>query len=263
MSEALADVQAPLEARVTLRAFFEQSSAWIAGEPETAVHGELSALWNAQRTLEEAVAAVRANDAAHAMALADSPAVRSCFDRDPAALPGFLAVMFSSRETKLLDFVREKLTSSPDLARQPYAHGRTLLHDAAATGNLAVVECLLHLGADPNATDSAGHAPLYGVGNECKAGTGAAVVHALARAGGSVNAQDGVQRCTALHMAARRGNIRVAEALLDCGADIEARDRGGATPLGRALNCRKNLMADYLRARGASPSGAGSKASRR
>jgi truncated hemoglobin YjbI len=259
MGEALEDVQAPEEASHALRGFFEQSSRWLIGEPEAAaetLHSELAGQWHSQRALEEAVAAVRdtilnPGEAARAIALAESPAVRSCFERDPACLPGLLAVMCASRDAALLDFVRQKVTAHPSLVRQRHAYGRTLLHDAADAGNLAAVECLLALGADPNATDGGGHAPLYGVGNACTAETGAAVVHALVRAGACVDARDGVQRTTALHMAARRGNVQVAEALLDCGADIDARDRGGATPLRRAINCRKRPMADFLRARGA------------
>ena len=255
MSETLDDLQTPEPAHGALREFFEQSSAWLIGEPigepEVPMHGELRDPWNAQRALEETVAAVRAGDAARAIALAGSPAVQSCFARDPSALPGLLGVMCSSRDSAMLDFVRQNLTTYPELVRQRSNYGRTLLHDAADAGELAVVEYLLQLGADPNATDGGGHAPLYGVGNACTSETAASVVHALVRAGAQVDARDGVQRTTGLHMAARRGNVRVAEALLDCGADIEARDRSGATPLRRATNCRKRPMADFLRARGA------------
>lgn len=208
MNEALDDIQAPAKARAELRSFFEQSSAWLIGEPEGAIHGELAGPWQAQQALEETVAAVRANDAA------------------------------------------QKLAAHPELVRPRYTKGRTLLHDAAHNGNLAVVELLLQLGADPNAVDGGGHAPLYAVGNGCMARTGPAVVRALVRAGAQVDADGGVQRCTALHMAARRGNVAVAEALLDCGAEINRRDKGGATPLRRAINCRKRPMADFLRARG-------------
>ena len=52
-------------------------------------------------------------------------------------------------------------------------------------------------------------------------------------------------------MAARRGNVPVAEALLDCGADGEARDKLGDTPLHRAVKCGKTEMVAFLLSRGA------------
>ena len=66
-----------------------------------------------------------------------------------------------------------------------------------------------------------------------------------------MNFAEGSKRCTPLHMAARRGNVEIAEALLDCGADIDVRDSKGDTPLQRALNCRKPELASLLLARGA------------
>src|SRR4029077_20807517 len=131
-------------------------------------------------------------------------------------------------------------------------------HEAAAAGNLAIVEQLLKLGADPNATDGGSHTPLYSVGNECAAG-GGPVVSTLVEGGAQVDACDGVKRCTALHMAARRGNTEVAAALLDCGADIEARDSLGDTPLRRAVNCSKTQVAAFLISRGADLSSRGSR----
>jgi ankyrin repeat protein len=114
------------------------------------------------------------------------------------------------------------------------------------------VELLLRLGADPNATDSGKHAPLYCLSNESKEGGGDAV-RALIRGGALVNACDGVKRCTALHMAARRGNVEIAEALLDCGADTNAHDSQGVTPLQRAINCRQVAVAELLRSAGPRP----------
>ena len=108
------------------------------------------------------------------------------------------------------------------------------------------MKTLLELGADPEAEDGGGHTPLYSVANECAKG-GGGVVHALVRAGANVNASGGVKRCTPLHMAARRGNTEVATALLDCGANIAARDSQGVTPLRRATNCRKAEVAALLR----------------
>jgi ankyrin repeat protein len=91
------------------------------------------------------------------------------------------------------------------------------------------------------------------VGNECSAPGGGEVVRALARVGANLDAQDGVKHCTALHMAARRGNVEVAEALLDCGANLEAHDSRGETPLRRAVNCRKISLVALLLKRGADP----------
>ena len=85
------------------------------------------------------------------------------------------------------------------------------------------------------------------------------MVRALVQGGADINARDGVKHCTALHMAARRGNIEVAGALLDCGADIEARDSLGDTPLRRSVNCDKVGVAAVLLARGADIHSIGSK----
>jgi ankyrin repeat protein len=63
-----------------------------------------------------------------------------------------------------------------------------------------------------------------------------------------------------LPMAARRGNVDVIGALLDGGADIEARDSAGDTPLRRAVNCNKVEAAKLLLARGADPRSKGSRA---
>ena len=103
----------------------------------------------------------------------------------------------------------------------------------------------------PAYADSGGHTPLYCVANECASETGPEVVRALVRAGADVNACGGVTRATALHMAARRGYVEIARALLDCGAAIEARDSKGDTPLQRAVNCRRDGVVQLLVERGA------------
>jgi ankyrin repeat protein len=121
------------------------------------------------------------------------------------------------------------------------------------------VGLLLQVGAEPDATSAGGHTALYSVGNQCAVAGGGKVVRALVEAGADVDARDGVKQCTALHMAARRGNIEVAEALLDCGANLEARDSVGDTPLRRAVNCDKTGVAALLLARGADRNSVGGK----
>jgi len=52
-------------------------------------------------------------------------------------------------------------------------------------------------------------------------------------------------------MAARRGHVEIARALLDSAAAVSPQDRKGDTPLQRAINCRKNDVSQLLLERGA------------
>jgi ankyrin repeat protein len=122
------------------------------------------------------------------------------------------------------------------------------------------VELLLDIGAGEIADDGL-RSPLYCVGNECSGPGGSRIVRALLKKGSTnVNAEHGVKRCTALHMAARRGNVDVIGALLDGGADLEARDSAGDTPLRRAVNCNKVEAVRLLLSRGADRYSKGSRA---
>jgi truncated hemoglobin YjbI len=240
MDEALKDVGIAETARGALRDFFEVASAhMIDGKPEARrLSRELGRRWSAQQAVDAAVAAIRKGNADRAIKLAGA-----C---PPAVLPGLLALMIGSGNSALIEFVHKRVTGEPGLIHQRYA-GRTLLHAAAGAGSLSTVELLLRLGADPNVLDGGKHTPLYCTGNECAGAESADVVHALICGGAQVDAHDGVTGATPLHMAARRGNAVVAKALLDCGANIAARDRRGDTPLQRAINCKKAHVAELLR----------------
>jgi truncated hemoglobin YjbI len=262
MARAFDDVQIEESARAALLGFFEQASAYIVNrgdapaiEEGKSKHSEVSRGWEVQRTLDEAVAAIRKGDADKVAALAGGSALQSC---DRAIFSGLLAQMIRSGHPGMVEYVRDRLAGEPSLVQERYA-GRTLLHEAAAAGNLTILEVLLSLGADANANDGGGHTPLYSVGNECAFAGGGNIVRALIRAGAKVDANDGAKHCTALHMAARRGNVEVAEALLDCGADMEACDSLGETPLRRSANCNKIEVAALLVARGADIHSKGSK----
>jgi truncated hemoglobin YjbI len=238
------------ETRKALRQFFLQSSAYVvgenAGEPghEKLAHEELTGRWATQRRLDDAIGAIAGCRDHEALALAAQFASR------PSVFVGLLARMIQSGRTGLIRFVIDAVENEPSLARARFS-GRTLLHFASGAGCIEVVALLLRLGTDPNIEDGGGHTALYRVANECASEAGPALVRALVQAGADVNACGGVTRATALHAAARRGHAAVASALLDCGAALEARDTKGDTPLQRAVNCRKGVVAQLLVERGA------------
>jgi truncated hemoglobin YjbI len=122
--------------------------------------------------------------------------------------------------------------------------GQTLLHEAAAAGDGELAAVLIRSGADPDARETEGHTPLY------RAST-ADVTRVLLAAGATADVTSGPTRGTPLHQAARRGNVSVAEALLDHNATVDARDAKGQTPLRRAVNCRQLPMVRLLVQRGA------------
>lgn len=240
---------APLDdaARQALRQFFLHTSAYVVGKQDTAVpeHAELAACWASQRMLDDVIAAIAGGHDQEAITLAPR------FSPRPSVFVGVLARMIQSGRAMMIRFVLDTITKDPALSTHRFS-GRSLLHFACGAGCMEVVALSLRLGADPNIQDSGGHTPLYRVANECASDAGPGLVRMLVRAGADVNACSGVTRATALHMAARRGYVGIADALLDSGAAIQATDSKGDTPLQRALNCRRPLVAKLLRDRGAS-----------
>jgi truncated hemoglobin YjbI len=268
MNTALEEPQMEEPLRAALREFFEQSSAYVVNSQPAAsnpaeptsepIRQEIRSRWNAQCALDDAIAALRDEDAERAISLAQSDILRARFQLDQSTLTGLLAQMMRGANPILLRYIQEEISRDPALVQERYA-GRTLLHDAASLANLALVEVLLSVGANPNAPDGGSHTPLYSLANQYNGPNGGTVVRALAQSGAKVNANGGAKRCTALHMAARRGNVEIAEALLECGADIDARDSLGDTPLRRSVNCDKTQVASLLLAKGADAHSIGNK----
>jgi ankyrin repeat protein len=162
---------------------------------------------------------------------------------------GLLFRLVQSGRARLIQFVMDAAESDPSLMTRRFG-GNTLLHVAAGAGCLELVKLLLRLGVDPN-LEGRERTPLYCVANECASDTGPEVVRELVRTGADVDARSGVTRATALHAAARRGHLKVAQALLDAGATVNVQDRKGHTPLQRAINCRKAEVSHLLTEHGA------------
>ncbi len=152
-----------------------------------------------------------------------------------------------------LEQVRAWLASDPTQVNQLSPDGFPPLGLAAFFGQLAVLRYLLEQGADPNrsASNAMRVAPLHSAvafGDPQLAG---AMARLLVESGAQVNA---VQQggWTPLHEVADKDQLETAELLLANGADPNARSDDGLTPL--ALARRKSFarMAALLQQHGAS-----------
>jgi cytohesin len=156
------------------------------------------------------------------------------------------------------------------------------LHQAAARGKAADVSRLLAAGADPNAVNDRGQAPLHLAATRNE--DGPPIVAALVQAGARVNAADsrgatplivalmvgrvptaralldagadavapaGYHDLTPLHITAAMGEVDLADVLLRKGATLAAVDDAGATPLHFAAREGQTAMVTFLLDRGA------------
>lgn len=245
MEAALRSIELDEDTREALFQFFTSISTYVlGGDGEPVPDPELAERWEGSKALDEFVADIVAGRDAEVLRRFRQFAVQPCL------FAGVMSRMLQTGRPVLVRAVVEAIEQDPSLGTRRSA-GRTLLHAAAGAGCVDVVEVLLRVGIDANQLDSGGHGPLYRLANGCGADTGPEIVRMLIRAGADVNHAGGVTRATPLHMAARRGHVGVALALLECGASIASRDTKGATPLDRAVNCRKAEVARLLRQGGA------------
>nr|XP_032525915.1 poly [ADP-ribose] polymerase tankyrase [Danaus plexippus plexippus] len=148
----------------------------------------------------------------------------------------------------------------------------TPLHEAAAKGKADIVRLLLKHGADPTRRNRDGLTPLQlvrpGDGETADALRGDAALLDAAKRGDlarakklitpqNVNCRDAHGRnSTPLHLAAGYNNLEVAEALLEAGAAVSARDKGGLVPLHNAASYGHVELAALLLRAGTPPNAA-------
>lgn len=128
----------------------------------------------------------------------------------------------------------------------------TVLHKAAASGNVAATEYILGLGGNPNIKNQEGKLPLD-IAHEDRISKERAEIASLLIKAGSFRAQEDIYKYfhalynqsdinyrfdfgqTALHIAAEQGHEGIVRFLMDEGADLNSRDKPGNTALHSAV----------------------------
>ena len=151
----------------------------------------------------------------------------------------------------------------------------TPLHMAAFWGSKEIADILLQEGADVNALNKSKTTPLHSAAGACDpldtettlTATAIsfdeeamqsiiAIAKMLISKGANPNAKD-VSGSTPLHWAAQRNRVNIAELLISKGAAINAKTKSilffikGQTPLEVALDAENTEMIDFLRSNGA------------
>ncbi|MHC9538438.1 MAG: ankyrin repeat domain-containing protein [Vulcanimicrobiota bacterium] len=154
--------------------------------------------------------------------------------------PNFESEYLENRDTSVpaTESIRHREISALLLQRGAQIHakdtfGQTPLHIAAYVGNATLVELLLKKDAHTGSVDKNGRNPLHlaAWGNHLK------VVEMLLAAGASADHRDSAG-FTPLHLAVtkREDTSNAVRALISHGADVNARERSGETPLFYARN---------------------------
>jgi ankyrin repeat protein len=147
------------------------------------------------------------------------------------------------------DRLRAALEADPGALGRRTHDGWTPLHLAGFFGAERALLLLLQCGADPNALSEnrMGNTPLHAT---LSGPTGPDGVRALLDAGADPNArqQGGF---APLHSAANRGDVRIIDLLLDADADPNTAADDGTTPLDFARKAGRDGAAAHLLSRGA------------
>ncbi|XP_014278504.1 putative ankyrin repeat protein RF_0381 [Halyomorpha halys] len=118
----------------------------------------------------------------------------------------------------------------------------TALLAATVSGNVKAVNFLLMHGADIEEMANNGKTPLISAVSEGHED----VVEALLNRGASLHATDDGRGNTALHIAAKKGYLKIAEILLKHGHKIDIKNSDGKTPLDEAIAGRHSSIINLL-----------------
>lgn len=135
---------------------------------------------------------------------------------------------------KYMDIIKELIDARADLNMQD-AQGNTILMQAVYSHNLPIVEQLLHANADRNIQNNVGNTALIIAVNN-----GHHDLVELLPAKTDLNVKNMLGE-TALLSAAQLWDVTSVKILLDAGADLNATDNQGYTPLIYAADCGEDI----------------------
>jgi ankyrin repeat protein len=124
----------------------------------------------------------------------------------------------------------------------------TPLAAAASRADLEFVDYLLYAGADPNAVGEHGQRPLHAAitaGYRADHVRGCAVTRALIRYGADIDAKD-QDGDAPLALAAAVGCLTTVQYLYAIGADMSAKNADGETALDVAVRCGRRAVVEFL-----------------
>ncbi|KAK0705582.1 ankyrin repeat-containing domain protein, partial [Lasiosphaeris hirsuta] len=122
------------------------------------------------------------------------------------------------------------------------SEGQTPLHLAVQNKQLSTTRLLVQKGPNIEAADNEGNRPLY-VAAEAGFHDGAKLLLESQALVESNNSNTGL---TALHKAVHGDHLEIAKLLLQHGADVNAKDPEGRTPLCTAVTRRNREMVQFL-----------------
>ncbi len=145
--------------------------------------------------------------------------------------------------------VEQLVTDEPELLKLKGEWGWTALHCAVSTKTISMVNLLVAQGAEVDARDNNGETVLFQIADIIPEYTD--IMLLLLKAGADINAKNTWGR-TPLHETAIYGDYLAAQFLIDHGAEVNSKDNNGLTPLHIAAEDGLPDMITLLIANGAS-----------